>query len=91
MTNPFENENATYLVLIRANWRRAVPFIPPVLLWFLAPVISLGAYFLYLHSRTGDWDAWRHAQERSWHRTPHGLGESWAITWRAAFAPNGRH
>lgn len=42
----------------------------------LAPFAAVGSYFAYLHSRTGDWLAWTHAQER-------GFGRRFAWPWDA--------
>ncbi|MGW7307599.1 mannosyltransferase family protein [Streptomyces sp. NPDC054835] len=51
----------------------ALPAVPPLL------------YVGYLYSRTGDWMAWKHAQERGWYRQFHSPWESWSTTWEAAF------
>lgn len=81
---------AIVVLYVQQRRRDGLPLFRPVALWLLTPASGIGAYFLYLHSRTGDWDAWRHAQERSWKRIPQPLDDGWAITWRAAFAPNGK-
>lgn len=81
---------AIVVLYVQQRRRDGLPLFRPVGLWLLAPASGIGAYFLYLHSRTGDWDAWRHAQERSWQRRPRGLDESWLITWREAFVPDGQ-
>ncbi|MEU6057474.1 mannosyltransferase family protein [Streptomyces sp. NPDC047097] len=66
----------------RAEGRRAV--------WRQAPWPALcalppAAYSTYLFAYTGDWMAWKHAQERGWYRTFHWPWESWAHTWDSAF------
>lgn len=42
----------------------------------LAPFAVVAGYFTYLHSRTGDWLAWTHAQEA-------GFGRRFALPWDA--------
>ncbi|MFG2874740.1 mannosyltransferase family protein [Streptomyces sp. NPDC048337] len=58
--------------------RRAAP-------WLLLPLLAPAVYGWYLHTRTGDWMAWKHAQERGWYRDFHAPWEAWAHTWKAAF------
>jgi hypothetical protein len=41
--------------------RRALP-------WLAAPFLALFGYAAYLHSLTGDWLRWQHAQEATWGR-----------------------
>ncbi|MFD4022984.1 mannosyltransferase family protein [Streptomyces sp. NPDC058576] len=53
--------------------------------WTLLPVLPPAAYSWYLHTHTGDWMAWKHAQERGWYRTFHTPWEAWANTWAGAF------
>ncbi|MFF0741177.1 mannosyltransferase family protein [Streptomyces sp. NPDC004111] len=53
--------------------------------WTLVPALPALAYSAYLHSRTGDWMAWKHAQERGWYREFHAPWEAWRTTWQAAF------
>lgn len=68
-----------FLVTARtpAQWRRlpwlALPALPPLL------------HSWYLHTRTGDWMAWKHAEERGWYREFHTPWEAWRNTWHAAF------
>ncbi|MFE9456370.1 mannosyltransferase family protein [Streptomyces californicus] len=64
----------------RAGWRswRAAG-------WTLLPALPPAAYSWYLHTHTGDWTAWKHAQERGWHRTFHTPWEAWGNTWTGAF------
>jgi hypothetical protein len=42
-------------------------------------------YAWYLHAHTGDWMAWKHAQERGWYRTFHSPWQAWQHTWDGAF------
>ncbi|SCE32338.1 MULTISPECIES: mannosyltransferase family protein [unclassified Streptomyces] len=53
--------------------------------WLALPALPPLAYSWYLHTRTGDWMAWKHAQERGWYREFHTPWEAWANTWNAAF------
>ncbi|WP_432004798.1 mannosyltransferase family protein [Streptomyces parvus] len=53
--------------------------------WTLLPALPPAAYSWYLHTHTGDWMAWKHAQERGWYRTFHPPWEAWANTWTGAF------
>ncbi|MFC8695520.1 mannosyltransferase family protein [Streptomyces parvus] len=53
--------------------------------WMLLPALPPAAYSWYLHTHTGDWMAWKHAQERGWYRTFHPPWEAWANTWTGAF------
>ncbi|MFD6973667.1 glycosyltransferase family 39 protein [Streptomyces sp. NPDC059949] len=61
----------------RAAWRAAP--------WLLLPALAPALYSWYLQTRTGDWQAWKHAQERGWYRDFHAPWEAWANTWEAAF------
>ncbi|MFJ6883926.1 mannosyltransferase family protein [Streptomyces californicus] len=53
--------------------------------WTLLPALPPAAYSWYLHAHTGDWMAWKHAQERGWYRTFHTPWEAWGNTWTGAF------
>ncbi|NYS19128.1 hypothetical protein HFP43_15315 [Streptomyces sp. SJ1-7] len=53
--------------------------------WLALPALPPLAYSWYLHTRTGDWMAWKHAQERGWYRDFHTPWEAWTNTWNAAF------
>ncbi|CAM5261731.1 hypothetical protein GCM10010329_04390 [Streptomyces spiroverticillatus] len=53
--------------------------------WTLLPALPALLYSGYLFNRTGDWMAWKHAQERGWYRTFHPPWEAWNTTWHAAF------
>ncbi|MEU9861217.1 mannosyltransferase family protein [Streptomyces sp. NPDC047971] len=61
----------------RAAWRPAP--------WLALPAVPAFLYAWYLHSRTGDWMAWNHAQERGWYRRFHTPWEAWGNTWESAF------
>ncbi len=64
-------------VRTRRGWRGAA--------WLVLPALPPVAYSWYLHAHTGDWMAWKHAQERGWYRDFHTPWEAWANTWGAAF------
>ncbi|MFI7498803.1 mannosyltransferase family protein [Streptomyces sp. NPDC049687] len=53
--------------------------------WLGLPALPALLYAWYLYTRTGDWMAWKHAQERGWKRTFHLPWEAWATTWNASF------
>ncbi|MFI1434528.1 mannosyltransferase family protein [Streptomyces lydicus] len=53
--------------------------------WLTLPALPAALYSWYLHAHTGDWLAWKHAQERGWYRTFHTPWEAWANTWHNAF------
>ncbi|MFD7256433.1 mannosyltransferase family protein [Streptomyces sp. NPDC059874] len=61
----------------RGDWRSAP--------WLCLPALAPVAYSWFLHARTGDWMAWKHAQERGWYRDFHAPWEAWSHTWDAAF------
>lgn len=67
-------------VRIRRDWRgwRGAA-------WLALPALPPLAYSWYLHAHTGDWMAWKHAQERGWYREFHTPWEAWTNTWNAAF------
>jgi hypothetical protein len=48
-------------------------------------MLPVAMYGWFLHSHTGDWMAWRHAQERGWYRQFHSPLQAWAHTWDNAF------
>ncbi|MFI5900685.1 mannosyltransferase family protein [Streptomyces cyaneofuscatus] len=64
-------------VRTRRDWRGAA--------WLALPALPPLAYSWYLHAHTGDWMAWKHAQERGWYRDFHMPWEAWKNTWNAAF------
>lgn len=37
--------------------------------WLVVPFVPMAGYVVYQWSRTGDWGAWLHAQERGWGRS----------------------
>lgn len=53
------------------------------------PVLPVLAFFAYLNARTGDWLAWKHAQESHWDRYFTWPWDALATTWRAAFLDPG--
>ncbi|MFD9905895.1 mannosyltransferase family protein [Streptomyces sp. NPDC059063] len=53
--------------------------------WLALPALPPLAYSWFLHDRTGDWMAWKHAEERGWYRDFHAPWETWQNTWEAAF------
>ncbi|MFF7178285.1 hypothetical protein [Streptomyces sp. NPDC008121] len=61
----------------RSHWRR--------LPWTALPAVPPALYTLYLHAHTGDWMAWKHAQERGWYRDFHAPWTAWSHTWDSAF------
>ncbi|WKV70214.1 hypothetical protein AW27_000990 [Streptomyces sp. PCS3-D2] len=64
-------------VRIRTAWRAAP--------WLLLPALPPLLHTWYLHAGTGDWQAWKHSQERGWYREFHLPWEAWSHTWTAAF------
>lgn len=52
--------------------------------WLVVPFVPLVTYSLYQYDRTGDWLAWKHAQEAGWGRDFAWPWEAWRTTWRAA-------
>jgi hypothetical protein len=61
----------------RLSWRLA---------GLVAPFVVTFAYFAYLHSVTGDWLAWSHAQAQGWGRSFTAPWKSFRISWHAAFS-----
>lgn len=53
--------------------------------WCALPAVPATVYTVYLHANTGDWTAWKHAQERGWYRDFHTPAEAFGNTWRNAF------
>ncbi|MEU6311064.1 mannosyltransferase family protein [Streptomyces sp. NPDC047014] len=53
--------------------------------WLCLPALAPALYSWFLESRTGDWMAWKHSQERGWYRDFHTPWEAWSHTWTAAF------
>ncbi|WP_113705050.1 mannosyltransferase family protein [Nonomuraea lactucae] len=52
--------------------------------WLLVPFLPLVAYSYYHYTRSGDWLAWKHAQEAGWGRELVWPWKSWSTTWSAA-------
>ncbi|PZG22382.1 mannosyltransferase family protein [Nonomuraea aridisoli] len=52
--------------------------------WLVAPFVPLAAYSVYHYRRTGDWLAWKHAQEAGWGRDFAWPWEAWRTTWHSA-------
>ncbi|MFJ3231496.1 mannosyltransferase family protein [Streptomyces sp. NPDC086787] len=53
--------------------------------WCALPAVPAAAYTLYLYANTGDWMAWKHAEERGWYRDFHTPAEAFRNTWNSAF------
>ncbi|MGA4840998.1 mannosyltransferase family protein [Streptomyces sp. G45] len=53
--------------------------------WLALPALPLLAHTCYLYVHTGDWMAWKHAEQRGWYRDFHDPRETWSNTWDAAF------
>ncbi|MFG2222500.1 mannosyltransferase family protein [Streptomyces sp. NPDC048644] len=53
--------------------------------WLALPALPAFLYSWYLQAHTGDWMAWKSAQERGWFRDFHTPWEAWQHTWQAAF------
>lgn len=52
--------------------------------WLIVPFLPLVAYSAYHHSRSGDWLAWKHAQEAGWGREMVWPWDAWRTTWGSA-------
>ncbi|NUR85038.1 MAG: hypothetical protein HOY71_13220 [Nonomuraea sp.] len=52
--------------------------------WLVVPFLPLVAYSFYHYSRSGDWLAWKHAQEAGWGREMVWPWQSWLTTWHSA-------
>jgi hypothetical protein len=63
---------------VRGSWWR--------LPWLALPALPALGYTWYLDARTGDWMAWKHAEERGWYRQFHSPWQAWGHTWDAAFS-----
>ncbi|GGS80434.1 mannosyltransferase family protein [Nonomuraea spiralis] len=60
----------------KESWRRAG--------WLVVPFLPLVAYSFYHYRRSGDWLAWKHAQEAGWGRDFAWPWEAWRTTWQSA-------
>ncbi len=52
--------------------------------WLMLPLAPLVGYSVYQHGRSGDWMAWKHAQEAGWGRGFAWPWEAWETSWREA-------
>ncbi|HEX4812411.1 MAG TPA: mannosyltransferase family protein [Nonomuraea sp.] len=52
--------------------------------WLVVPFAPLVAFAYYHYRRSGDWLAWKHAQEAGWGREFEWPWEAWRTTWRSA-------
>ncbi|MGV9378895.1 mannosyltransferase family protein [Nonomuraea sp. NPDC003707] len=52
--------------------------------WLVVPFVPLATYSYYHYRRSGDWLAWKHAQEAGWGRDFAWPWEAWKTTWRSA-------
>ncbi|MEO3873176.1 mannosyltransferase family protein [Nonomuraea sp. B12E4] len=52
--------------------------------WLVVPFLPLVAYSYYQYGRSGDWLAWKHAQQAGWGRDFAWPWEAWRTTWRSA-------
>lgn len=52
--------------------------------WLVVPFLPLVAYSYYHYSRSGDWLAWKHAQEAGWGRELVWPWDAWRTTWGSA-------
>jgi hypothetical protein len=61
--------------------RARLPRLRPDVLALTLPLVAVGAYFAYLHTRTGTWNAWQQAQTLGWQRSTAapwtGLHDGW--------------
>lgn len=69
-----------FLLTVRTHrtWR-SVP-------WLFLPAAPPVLHSWYLQAHTGDWMAWKHAEERGWYRDFHAPWEAWQHTWQGAFS-----
>lgn len=52
--------------------------------WLALPFVPLAVYSAYHYSRSGDWLAWKHAQEAGWGRNFAWPWRAWQTSWREA-------
>jgi hypothetical protein len=60
----------------------------PVALWLAAPLAPVLGFVVYLHGRTGHWDAYQRAQEAGWGRHTASLTEGFRNTLAYARSPD---
>jgi hypothetical protein len=60
-----------------ARWSRAP--------WLALPLLPVFGYMAYLDNITGDWFAWKHAEDRGWYRSLTNPFDTVRHTWTAAF------
>ncbi|HZP49856.1 mannosyltransferase family protein [Actinocrinis sp.] len=53
--------------------------------WLLVPLLPVAGYMAYLHSLTGNWNAWEHAERVGWNRHLSYPWHTFANTWHYAF------
>lgn len=70
------------LGLRAAGWGRTLRELP----WIALPAVPPLLYTWFLHAHTGDWMAWKHAENRGWYRDFHPPWTAWQHTWDGAFA-----
>lgn len=68
---------ALHFLTTSRRWRSAP--------WLALPAAAPLLYSWYLHAHTGDWMAWKHAENRGWYRDFHSPWSAWHHTWTAAF------
>jgi hypothetical protein len=52
---------------------------------FLPALVPLACYEIYLHSATGSWRAWQHAEQAGWQRQVTNPIDTFKTTWTAGF------
>ncbi|HZU54680.1 MAG TPA: mannosyltransferase family protein [Actinocrinis sp.] len=53
--------------------------------WLLVPLLPVAGYMAYLHSLTGNWNAWERAERLGWNRHLSYPWHTFANTWHYAF------
>ncbi len=75
---------AGLVVMYALQWHHdGRPRLRPDVLALGLPALSVGAFVVHLHSRTGSWDAWREAEAQGWDRSVAWPWEGVAAAWRA--------
>ena len=72
-----------YLVV---NWKkgRFREIVRPRILWLATPLLPVIGFVVYLHSRTGQWDAYQEAQEAGWGRHTASVVDGFRTVWSQA-------